>query len=106
MTLAIALAIVLALQFAQTAWTLTHADEDGRAIGLHIFQVPLDLVLGSCFYSLGWLLTGIRQDIAQAIGIGAWASYASVWGRALGFSLIAVRAARREAGDPASARRR
>ena len=105
MTLVIALAVVLALQFAQTAWTLTHADEEGRAIGLHIFQVPLDMVLGSCFYAMGWLLlTGIRQDVAEAIGIGAWASYASVWGRALGFSLIAVRAARHEAVDPARRR--
>ena len=106
MMLLIVIASVLVMQFGQTAWTLTHQD-DGKPIGLNVLGLPFDLVLGSCLYVLSLVaLAGIPHDVAQAIGIGCLASYASVWGRALGYGLIAVRARRAaEAADPSPRRR-
>jgi hypothetical protein len=99
MTLAIVIAVVMLMQFGQTAWTLTHQTEDGSPIGLHILGLPFDLVLGASLYVLSvFALSGVQQEVAQAIGIGCLASYASVWGRALGYGLITVITARRAAG--------
>jgi hypothetical protein len=106
-TLAIVLVVVLVMQLVQSAWTFTHQAEDGSPIGLHVFGLPFDLVLGSCLYVLSLVaLSSTPHDVAQAVAIGCLASYASVWGRALGYALIKVRAQRAaEAADPGRRRR-
>jgi len=100
MTLAIVIASALVMQFGQTAWTLTHQDEQGP-IGLNILGLPFDLVLGSSLYVLSLLaLSDTPHEVAQAIGIGCLASYASVWGRALGHGLVVALAKRAAGGEP------
>jgi hypothetical protein len=77
----------LLLAFAQTAWALFHVDEHGNVVGLHIGGLPFDLVLGVAMLSASYFLTDMRQDLAQAIGLGALGCYACTWGKACAFVL-------------------